>query len=60
MSPEEISLIATALFLIISETLPFVSKYKGNGVLHIISLLLRFLVKQDIPTEEPNTEEQND
>lgn len=56
MGPDEIGIIATALFLIISEVLPFISKYEGNGVIHILSLLLKQIAQKQKYTQPTKNE----
>lgn len=47
MTPEETGLVVTGLCLLVSELLPFVDTYKGNGVLHVIlSVLSRLFLQQ--------------
>lgn len=47
MTPEEISLVATAVALFLSELLPFVSQLEGNGFVHVLLLVVQRLL---VPT----------
>ena len=44
MSPDTIAAIATAVGLALSELLPFIDRFNGNGVLHTVMLVVRHVL----------------